>query len=351
MLKYTLDQLARQLHPDHTGDTDKLITGVSSLEEASDDRIAFADDVKMYDEVMASKAAAVLVPEDFPDTGERLVWRVAKPRIAFLKITELYIDKHASQGIHEKASVDPRARLGENVTVAASAVIAQGAVIGDRCRIGPGAFIAEGVVLGEECVIEANAAIMPGAILGDRVVVHPSATISADGFGFVWMDDHHHKVPQIGRVEIGDDVEIGASTCIDRATLGATRVGKGTKIDNQVHIGHNCDIGEHVILVAQVGISGSVSVGDHSVLGGKVGVVGHLRIGSGTTVGGRSTVTKDIPDKVHYWGTPARDFKKAMREQAAAGRLPDLVRQVKEMQKEIERLHQLVEARKTESEQ
>jgi UDP-3-O-[3-hydroxymyristoyl] glucosamine N-acyltransferase len=143
-------------------------------------------------------------------------------------------------------------------------------------------------------------------------------------------------------VEIGDDVEIGACTCIDRATLGVTRIGKGTKIDNQVHVGHNCDIGEHVLLVAQVGISGSVTIGDNSVLGGKVGVVGHLRIGSGTTVGGRSTVTKDIPDNTHYWGTPAREFKKAMREQAAAARLPDLVRQVKELQKEIEQLNRLV---------
>jgi UDP-3-O-[3-hydroxymyristoyl] glucosamine N-acyltransferase len=342
MPTYTLDQLARLLTPGHTGDADILIHGVSSLEEASGDTIAFADDAKMLDKVMASQAAAVLVPVDFPDTGERLVWRVEKPRIAFLKITELYVKKHAREGIHEKASVDPAARLGENVSVAPCAVISQEAVVGDRCRIGPGAFIGEGVVLGKECIIEANAAILPGAILGDRVIVHSNATISADGFGFVWMDDHHHKVPQIGRVEIGDDVEIGASTCIDRATLGATRIGKGTKIDNQVHVGHNCDIGEHVILVAQVGISGSVSVGDHSVLGGKVGVVGHLKIGSGTTVGGRSTVTKDIPDKVHYWGTPARDFRKAMREQAAAARLPDLVKQVKEMQKEIERLRALI---------
>ncbi|MEJ2316950.1 MAG: UDP-3-O-(3-hydroxymyristoyl)glucosamine N-acyltransferase [Gammaproteobacteria bacterium] len=342
MQTYTLDQLARLLDPAHHGDSDMLIRGVSSLEEATGTSVAFAEDTKLLDKVMASAAAVVLVPKDFPDTGDRLVWRVDKPRIAFLKITELFAGKPAFTGIHERASIDASATLGAKVSVDACAVIAKGAVIGDGCRIGAGAFIGEGVVLGRDCIIEANATILPGAILGNRVVVHPAATISADGFGFVWLEDHHHKVPQIGRVEIGDDVEIGASTCIDRATLGVTRIGRGTKIDNQVHVGHNCDIGEHVLLVAQVGISGSVTIGDNSVLGGKVGVVGHLRIGSGTTVGGRSTVTKDIPDNTHYWGTPAREFRKAMREQAAAARLPDLLRQVKELQEEIEQLKRLV---------
>ena len=342
MLTYTLDQLARLLDPAHPGDSDMLIRGVSSLEEANDSTVAFAEDTKLLDKVMTSEAAVVLVPKDFPDTGNRLVWRVEKPRIDFLKITELFAGKPAFRGIHERASIDSSATLGAKVSVDACAVIAKGAVIGEGCQIGAGAFIGEGVVLGRECIIDANAAILPGAILGNRVVVHPSATISADGFGFVWLEDHHHKVPQIGRVEIGDDVEIGACTCIDRATLGVTRIGKGTKIDNQVHVGHNCDIGEHVLLVAQVGISGSVTIGDNSVLGGKVGVVGHLRIGSGTTVGGRSTVTKDIPDNTHYWGTPAREFRKAMREQAAASRLPELIRQVRDLQEEIEQLGRLV---------
>ncbi|MGD8236072.1 MAG: UDP-3-O-(3-hydroxymyristoyl)glucosamine N-acyltransferase [Chromatiales bacterium] len=342
MLTYTLDQLARLLDPAHHGDSDMLIRGVSSLEEATGTTVAFAEDAKLLDKVMASAAAVVLVPKDFPDTGNRLVWRIDKPRIAFLKITELFAGKPAFTGIHERASIDASATLGAKVSVDACAVIAKGAMIGDGSRIGAGAFIGEGVVLGRDCIIEANATVLPGAILGNRVVVHPAATISADGFGFVWLEDHHHKVPQIGRVEIGDDVEIGACSCIDRATLGVTRIGRGTKIDNQVHVGHNCDIGENVLLVAQVGISGSVSIGDNSVLGGKVGVVGHLRIGSGTTVGGRSTVTKDIPDNTHYWGTPAREFKKAMREQAAAARLPELIKQVKELQKEIELLSRLV---------
>ena len=342
MLTYTLDQLARLLDPTHHGDSDMLIRGVSSLEEATGTTVAFAEDAKLLDKVMASAAAVVLVPKDFPDTGNRLVWRIDKPRIAFLKITELFAGKPAFTGIHERASIDASATLGAKVSVDACAVIAKGAMIGDGSRIGAGAFIGEGVVLGRDCIIEANATVLPGAILGNRVVVHPAATISADGFGFVWLEDHHHKVPQIGRVEIGDDVEIGACSCIDRATLGVTRIGRGTKIDNQVHVGHNCDIGENVLLVAQVGISGSVSICDNSVLGGKVGVVGHLRIGSGTTVGGRSTVTKDIPDNTHYWGTPAREFKKAMREQAAAARLPELIKQVKELQKEIELLSRLV---------
>ena len=171
MLTYTLEQPARLLDPAHHGDSDMLIRGVSSLEEATGTTVAFAEDAKLLDKVMASAAAVVLVPKDFPDTGNRLVWRIDKPRIAFLKITELFAGKPAFTGIHERASIDASATLGAKVSVDACAVIAKGAMIGDGSRIGAGAFIGEGVVLGRDCIIEANATVLPGAILGNRVVV------------------------------------------------------------------------------------------------------------------------------------------------------------------------------------
>jgi UDP-3-O-[3-hydroxymyristoyl] glucosamine N-acyltransferase len=181
-----------------------------------------------------------------------------------------------------------------------------GARIGARTWIGPGAYLGEGVRVGADCRIEANVCCHPRVRLGDRVIVHGGASIGCDGFGYVWLDDHHHRVPQLGDVLIEDDVEIGANSCVDRATLGTTRIGRGSKIDNLVQVGHNCDIGEHVILVSQVGISGSVSVGAGALLAGQVGVADHKRIGAGARVGGATKVTRDLQPGEAVLGMPPR---------------------------------------------
>ncbi len=338
MPKYSLKRITDLLGLEPLDDGDTVFTGVGEIEGATPDRIAFVDSDRFLGKLHDSAAGIVLVPHGCPDVAGGRLWRVDNPRLTFLRVAELFVERLGCDGLHPDASIHPDARLGDGVAAGPCAVISAGARIGSRSCIGPGAFVGEGVVLGEDCLIEANASLLPGAVLGNRVIVHANASIAGEGFGYVWLEDHHHKIPQLGRVEIGDDVEIGCSSCVDRATLGVTRIGRGCKIDNQVHVAHNCTIGEHVILVAQVGLSGSVSIGPNTVLAGKVGVVDHIHIGSRVMVGGRSTVTKDVGDDRYIWGWPARDIKKVMREQAAVGKLPELVKQVKQMGRQIEEL-------------
>ncbi len=335
---YSLQHLAGLLGLESEGATDGQIFGVAQIGDATGEQIAFADNAGLLEQVRGSRAAAVLVPEDFPALSGIRLWRVDNPRLSFLKVAELFAEYPGCDGVHPDASVHPDAILGQGVSVGACAVIAANACVGAGCCIGPGAFVAEGVELGVDCLVEANASLLPGTVLGDRVVIRSNASIASEGFGFVWLKDHHHRIPQMGRVEIGDDVEIGCNSCVDRATLGVTRIRRGCKIDNQVHVAHNCDIGEHVILLAHVAVAGSVTIGANSLLSGQTGVVDHVNIGSRVTAGGRSGITKDVADGGFVWGWPARDIKKVMREQAAVGKLPDLVKQVRRMAKQIEAL-------------
>jgi UDP-3-O-[3-hydroxymyristoyl] glucosamine N-acyltransferase len=338
MPEYRLQDLADLLGVPAPEGPERPIRGVATLEEAGPDRIAFAESPHLRPRVQASRAAAVLVPGDFPALPGPCLWRVEGPRLVFLKVAERFVEPPGGSGIHPRAWVHPEAVLGEGAAVGPCAVIEAGARVGSRSWVGPGVFLGEGVEVGEDCRIEANASLLPGTRLGHRVIVHANASIGGEGFGFVWLGDHHHKIPQLGRVEIGDDVEIGCNSCVDRATLGATRIGRGTKIDNQVHVGHNCEIGEHVILVAHTGISGSVSVGDGAVLAGKVGVSDHVRIGPGARIGGGAAVTKEVPAGETYWGTPARPMARVLREQAALARLPELLRRVKALERELRAL-------------
>lgn len=342
MREYGLQQLAELLQLEAAVDGEVRIRGVATLEEAGPERMGYAEGDHLLPQVRATRAAAVLVPPGFPEVPGRRLLRVEKPRFAFLRVAELFVEHPGCDGIHPDASIHADADLGEGVSVAACAVVSRGARIGAGSCIGAGVFVGEGVEIGADCRIEANASLSPGVTLGDRVIVRTNASIGGEGFGFIWLEDHHHPVPQLGRVEIGDDAEIGCNSCVDRATLGVTRIGRGSKIDNQVHVAHNCEIGEHVILVAQTGLSGSVTIHRGAVLAGKVGVVDHIDIGAGAKVGGRSTVTKDVAAGALVWGTPAREMQRAMKEQAAAARLPELLKQFKAVQKELRALRERV---------
>ena len=342
MPEYGLQQLAELLKLEAAVDGDVRIRGVATLEEAGPERMGYAESDSLLPQVQATRAAAVLVPLAFPEVPGRRLLRVENPRLVFLRVAELFVEHPGCDGIHPDASIHPDAELGEGVSVAACAVVSRGARIGAGTCIGAGAFVGEGVEIGAECRIEANANLSPGVTLGDRVIVRSNAGIGGEGFGFIWLEDHHHPVPQLGRVEIGDDVEIGCNSCVDRATLGVTRIGRGTKIDNQVQVAHNCEIGEHVILVAQTGLSGSVTVHRGAVLAGKVGVSDHIAIGAGAKVGGRSDVTKDIAPGALVWGSPAREMRRVMKEQAAVARLPELLKQFRVMQKELQALRERV---------
>jgi UDP-3-O-[3-hydroxymyristoyl] glucosamine N-acyltransferase len=338
MPAYSLGRIAAELGQESPADADLTIRGVCELGDGREDHIAFADGEQYTEQVRACRAALILVPSAFPELPGQRLWRVEQPRLVFLKIAELFVEQPGHAGIHPDASIHPDALLAEDVSVGPCAVIGAGAQIGAGVRIGPGVHVAEGVKVGENCVLESNASLLSGTVLGDRVIVRASASIASEGFGFAWMGDHHHRIPQLGRVEIGDDVEIGCNSCVDRATLGVTRIGRGSKIDNQVHVAHNCQIGEHVLLLAQAVLAGSVRVGSHSILSGQTGVLDHVNIGSRVKVGGRSGVTKDIADDESVWGWPARNIKRVMRERAAMAKLPELAKQVKEMQRQIDAL-------------
>ncbi|MBK1700390.1 UDP-3-O-(3-hydroxymyristoyl)glucosamine N-acyltransferase [Thiococcus pfennigii] len=314
------------------------IQGVSTLELASETDLCFAERLDQTARVATSHAGAILVPLDFPIlAGPRLI-RVPDPRAGFFGIAESFIPVPDTRGIHASAVIDGDAVLGEDVAVGACAVIAGGVRIGARCLIGPGCYLGPGVTLGADCRIEANATLHRDSRVGARCRIHSGAVIGGDGFGYQWDGQAHRKVPQLGRVEIEDDVEIGSNCCIDRATLGITRIRRGTKVDNLVQIAHNTDIGAHAILVAQAGVAGSATVGAGALIAGQVAISDHVEVGAGARVGGQSGVTRDVPAGAAVFGTPARPMRETFKELAALAQLPRLLKQFKVQRREIEAL-------------
>ena len=337
-MQFRLEKICNRVGGRVDGDGGVGISGVNALETAGPDEITFAESDRYLDQVRNGTAAAVIVGEDFPELPGRNLLRAINPRLAFVQVMGLFVPPPESTGIHADASIAEDAELGEGVSVGACAVVAGRVCIGARTIIEPGAYVGPGVVIGEDCLIEANAVLMQGVRLGNRVIIHAGATIGGEGFGFVWMGDHHHKVPQLGTVHIEDDVEIGCNSCVDRATMGVTRIGRGTKIDNQVHLAHNNDIGEDVIIAGQGGTSGSVTIGNRAVLGGRVAVADHLKIGEGAQIGGGTGVTCNIKPGETVWGFPSRPMKRVLREQASLARLPDALKVLKKQSKELEEL-------------
>ena len=312
------------------------IRGVSTLEQAGPYDLCFAEEAAQSAAVARSQAALILVGESFPAVADKPLLRVADPRACFFEVAALFLPAPETEGRHPSAAIHPDAELGAGVAVGACAVIAAGAVVGSGSRIGPGVSLGPGVRIGDDCLIGANVSILRDCALGARCIVHPGAVIGGDGFGFRWDGSGHRKVPQLGRVVIEDDVEIGCNSCIDRATLGVTRIGRGCKIDNLVQVAHNVSVGCHTILVSQSGIAGSSTVGDGVVVAGQVAISDHVRVGDGARIGGQSGVVKDVPPGAAVFGTPARALKQALREHAALARLPDLLKQIQRQQERLE---------------
>jgi UDP-3-O-[3-hydroxymyristoyl] glucosamine N-acyltransferase len=318
------------------------IRGVSTLELARETDLCFAERPDQADAVEGSRAGAVLVPMDFPALAGPCLIRVPEPRIGFFRVAESFVPASEVRGIHETATIDRGAVLGEDVAVGAHAVIAAGVRIEDRCVIGPGCYLGPGVTLGADCVIEANATLHRDSTLGARCIVHSGTVIGGDGFGYRWDGKAHRKVPQLGRVTIEDEVEIGCNCCVDRATLGVTRIGRGAKIDNLVQVAHNTDIGAHAILVSQCGVAGSSTVGDGAVIAGQVAVSDHVKVGAGARIGGQSGVTKDVAAGAAVFGTPARPMRDTLRELAALAQLPGLLKELKEQRKDMAELRRRI---------
>lgn len=332
-------EIAEHLNAGCEGDANLEISGVSSLESAGPLELAFVGNRKAAAAAAESRAGCLLVTQDFPKG--RTVIRVGDPRGAFATVIGLlYPPAPVTPGIHRSAVIAPDAVVANSVAIGPHVAIGSRAVIGAGCSIGPNCSVGPGVRIGANSVLHAHVSIYFNVTVGDRAILHSGCVLGADGFGFVRNGDHYEKFPQIGRVEIGNDVEIGANSCVDRAALGVTQIGDGTKLDNMVHIGHNCRIGRHVMIAAQTGLSGGVVVEDYAVIGGQVGIGDKARIETGAVLGsGCGVLTSKIVRKEQVvWGTPARPLKEHLEQLANLARLPDLRREVAEIDERLRNL-------------
>jgi UDP-3-O-[3-hydroxymyristoyl] glucosamine N-acyltransferase len=324
----TLSQLAERLGAEVDGiPTDLIITGVSSIWGARAGCLVFAEEEASLAAALASRAAAVLVgPLMTAKDADKPVLRAPQPRLAFARAAVLLRTPRSTTSIHRTAAVASGVQIGNNVSIGAYASIEEGASIGAETTLGSGAVIGAGVRIGSYCRIYPRVVMYPGVTLGDRVVVHAGAVLGADGFGYVrdQTSGEYIQFPQQGTLVIEDDVEIGANTTIDRGALEETRIGRGTKLDNLIHIGHNCSIGRNVVIAAQTGISGSSAVGDGAILGGQVGMGDHAMVGPGVILGGQAGI---LPKKklmgpgIVFWGTPAKPVRQYLKELAMLARL------------------------------
>jgi len=314
------------------GSPETDLKAVASTSAASAYDLVFAEDEASASVALASQAAAVVLPAKLaiePTPGKAII-QVPQARLWFAKAAQLLNAHEPVAFVHPSAVVDPTATIGEKVSIGPCAVVEAGAVVGAGTVIGAGAILSQGVTVGQNCRIDPRAVIYPGATLGNRVVLFAGAVIGGDGFGYVRDNQSgaYTQFPQQGSIVLEDDVEVGANTTIDRGALEVTRIARGTKIDNLVHVGHNCQIGEDVIVVALTGISGSSSVGNSAVIAGQVGIGDHAHVGPGVILGGQAgvlsgkTVTNDgLKPGTVLWGTPARPLKQVLREMAVLARL------------------------------
>jgi UDP-3-O-[3-hydroxymyristoyl] glucosamine N-acyltransferase len=335
---YTLGQLAQALGATLEGDPRRVVTGVAPLESAGPDEVSFLTHARYQHAAKASRAGAFVAGAEVAGLPAPVL-RVSAPQQALVDLLNLFHPPvPVIPGVHPTAVIAGDARLDPTAGVGPHAVVEAGARIGARVRVGPLVYVGAGVEIGDDCSLGPHVALLDGVRLGRRVIIHPGAVLGADGFGFAFDGAQHRKIPQTGGVLIEDDVEIGANTTIDRATFGDTVVRRGTKIDNLVQIGHNVEVGEHSILVAQVGVSGSSRLGRGVVLAGQVGVADHVTVGDGTLVGAQSGVPASLEAGGKFLGTPARPMLEAKRIMAAEARLPELLRRVRALERALEAL-------------
>ncbi len=320
----TAGELAAALKLNLRGDPRTPLEGAATLEEAGPQHLSFVASAKYFTTAEHSRAGCLIAPAAWASADGRAVLESETPRAHFAAaLSVLYPSQELQPGVHPYAVIETGARVDPSAEIGPGVVVRAGAVVGARTRIGAGGFIGRGVGIGEDCILYPRAAIYDRITIGDRCIIHSGAVIGADGFGFEMTGGAYRKVPQVGTVEIGADVEIGANTCIDRATLGATIIGDGVKLDNLVHIAHNCRIGRHVVIAAQTGLAGGVTIGDFAVIGGQVGVGDKARIEARAVVGSGAGIltSKIVRAGEPVWGTPARPLKQYLNQLAALARL------------------------------
>ena len=340
-VRKSLAEIAKVVGGEVIGDGDFVITNVSGIKEAREGDLTFVANSKYFNLVEKTKASAIITPRDL-DVRDKMVIKADNPSLAFAKAVSLFVEDSplSYDGIHPTAIIADDAILGPNVQIGPYAVIEKMARIGDKTIIGSGCFIGHHTKIGGDCLIYPNVSIREKTSIGNRVIVHCGTVIGSDGFGFVNVNDVHEKIPQIGTVEIQDDVEIGACVTIDRARFDKTLVGRGTKIDNLVQIAHNVRIGENCIIVAQVGISGSSTIEKNVILAGQAGLAGHLTIGEGAIVASQAGVINSVPPRTMVSGYPAKPHTQAKRVNACVQRLPLYVKTINELKERVRQLEE-----------
>lgn len=343
----TLARLAALLNADLVGDSQVRITGVAGLDTAREGDIVFAESPRALVKANACPASAVIVGPGVNGSSKPLL-RTHNPKYAFSKVVNLFNPQHPLKpGIHRSACISESAQIGKEVFIGPHVVIEDGVRVGDCTVIKAGSYVGKGVTLGSDCQIYPNVTIYHRCVFGNRVTIHSGTVIGGDGFGYVCHDGKHEKLLQLGNVVIEDDVEIGCNTCIDRASFGSTRVGRGTKIDNLVQIGHNVEIGENCIIVAQVGISGSTKIGRECILAGQVGVADHVVLEERVTVAAQSGIPsgKRVHSGQTVFGSPARKIEEFKKQWGAYTQLPEqmarfqaLVAEVAQLRADMEQL-------------
>lgn len=345
MTSLSAAEIARRIGADWVGDGAASIIGVAGLREAQAGEISFLANPRYAGYMASTRASAVVVPRDWSGACAAVLLHVDAPDQAFGQVVSLFLPPpvDAPPGIHPQAQVDPGATIGENVSIGPCAVVESGATVGEGCRIGALCYIGAGARIGAQSRLWPMVSIREHCHIGMRAVIHGGAVLGSDGFGFaVQPEGHREKIPQLGIVEVGDDVEIGANVTIDRARFGRTRIGNRVKIDNLVHIAHNVVVEDDVVLVAQVGISGSTVIRKKAILAGQVGVGGHLEIGEGAICMGQAGVTKDLAGGKMYWDTPAIDHKEWARMHSVQRKLPALKGRVEQLEKRLAEVEALL---------
>ena len=337
MPAFSSGELAQRLGGRVVGDSELTLMGFAPADSAKAGDLTFAENESYFARADQSSASAVLVAGEFASATGKTLLQVANARVAYAQVLPLFFPEptHAP-------GVDPTSVIAASAQVDPSAHIGPMCVVGERARIGPGCvlvgqdYVGDDCVLGEECRLFPHVTLYARSTLGRRVRIHAGTVVGSDGFGYVFDSGAHRKVPQVGHVILHDDVELGANVTIDRAALGATVIGRGTKVDNLVQIAHNVSIGEHCIVVAQVGIAGSTKIGNYVTLAGQVGIAGHLRIADKVTIAAQSGVMNHIPEGQKWMGSPAQPDRVTKRQLLAIERLPELLRRVHELERRLE---------------
>ena len=338
----TLKEIAQLIEGEIVGDAGVIVTGVAGIKEAEAGDITFLANPKYASLLNSTAASAVIISKDTQVPQGKSVIRTENPSLAFAKIISLVLPEQIKhpQGIHPSAVIGKKVTLGKDVSVGPYAVIEDGTEIADKAVIYSGCFIGHDSKIGRQTLIYPNVSIRERSIIGSNVIIHSGTVVGSDGFGFVTVEGKHYKIPQVGIVEIEDDVEIGANVTIDRARFDKTVIGKGTKIDNLVQIAHNVVVGKNCLIVAQVGISGSTILGNNVILAGQVGLVGHISVGDNVIVTAQSGVSKSIAANSIVAGSPARASITQQKVVACSQQLPKFFDLVKDLKKRIEDLEQ-----------